>query len=152
MECCAKYKRTFNFPTQRRGVSFNSKVGFMVWSAEYYLRNLLTKLNFLSPLFYILTSGITFIPTQRREDHHHLHQTPAEQQKGGASRDIYESRDNFGQRTQQWPPTRTMNGNLHPEAAELEKKFSADEHGESEEKTETCKVKNQWKGGKDYLF
>ena len=62
------------------------------------------------------------------------------QQKGPGSRDIYESRHNIAERIQ-WPPTRTMNGNLHPEAAELEKKFSADEHGESEEKTETSKVK-----------
>ena len=63
-------------------------------------------------------------------------------QKGPVSRDIYESRHNIAERIQ-WPPTQTMNGNLHPEAAELEKKFSADEHGESGEKTETYKVKTQ---------
>ena len=108
----------------------------MVWSAEYYLRNLLTKLNFLFPLFYILISGILSYKFSGGVTTSIRHQ-----QKVSISRDIYESsRDNIVERTQ-WPPARTMNGNLHPEAAELEKKFSADEHGESEEKTETSKVK-----------
>ena len=108
----------------------------MVWSAEYYLTNLLTKLNFLFPLSYIFNSGI--LSYKLREGRTI---STRDQQKGGASRDIYESRENIGERTQSWPPARTMNGNLHPEAAELEKKFSAVEHGEIEEKTETSKVK-----------
>ena len=140
MECCAKYKIFLEWEllTFRHSVSFHSKVGFMVWSAEYYLTNLLTKLNFLFPLFYILISGILSYKFSGGVTTSIRHQ-----QKVSISRDIYESsRDNIVERIQ-WPPAPTMNGNLHPEAAELEKKFSADEHGESEEKTETCKVKNQ---------
>ena len=59
-----------------------------------------------------------------------------------SSRDIYERGENIGD-TIQRPPTPRMNGKAssqlqHPEAAELEKKFS--QHETSEEKSETCKV------------
>ena len=133
MDCYEKYKIFLS--TFQPSLSYNSKVGFMVWSAEYYLTNLLTKLKFLFPLLYIVISGI--LSSKFREG-----RTVRHQQKGPGSRDIYESRHNIAERIQ-WPPTRTMNGNLHPEAAELEKKFSADEHGENKEGTETCKVKIQ---------
>ena len=113
----------------------------MVWSAEYYLTNLLTKLNFLFPLFSVTSGILSYEPREGRTSPPSPPAAIRPQQKGGASRDIYESRENIGERTQSWPPARTMNGNLHPEAAELEKKFSAVEHGEIEEKTETSKVK-----------